>query len=60
MTTADHIATATAALDEARRKLEALTASPCGDDEVDDAVGGALADIEGQIGVLASLAVECV
>lgn len=59
MTTADHIAAATAILDEARRQLETLNASPCGDDEVDGAIAGALDDIEGQIGVLHSFNVEC-
>jgi hypothetical protein len=60
MTTADHIAAATAVLDEARRALETLAASPCGDEEVDNAIAGALDDIEGQIGVFASFAVECI
>lgn len=59
MTTVNHIAAATAALDEAVRTLEALAASPCGDGEVDGAVAGALGEIEGRFRVLHSLAVEC-
>jgi hypothetical protein len=58
--TAEHLASAIAALDSARLALEALEASPCGDDEVDEAITDALADIEANIGALRSLSQECV
>ena len=59
MTVAEQIATAAAALDEARRVLEALAASPCGDDDVDDAIAGALEDIESNIAGLHCFAEQC-
>ena len=59
MTTADHIAVAVSALDESRRALETLVASPCGDADVDDTISEALAGIEAQIGALHAFATEC-
>lgn len=59
-TTAEHIFAAVSALDDARCALEALTAAPCGDADIDQAVAGALEDIEAQIGTLAVHAAECV
>lgn len=59
MTTAEQIAAAVAVLDEARRALEALEAAPCGDDDVDGAITGALEDIDANIGALHSFSEQC-
>jgi len=58
MTPADHLAVAMAALDDARRTLETLTA--CGDGEVDEAIATARTDVEAHIAALRQLAGECV
>ena len=58
-TVADQISAAVAALDEARRALEVLAAVPSGNDNLDDAIAGALDDVEINIGVLRAFAEEC-
>lgn len=60
MTPAEQIAAATAALDEARRALEALSSSPCGDDDVDGAISDARETVEAEISGLYRLLRECV
>ena len=60
MTASEQLAAALKALDEARRSLEILAASPCGDSDIDDAIDGALEDIDGHIGNLHSFHEECV
>lgn len=58
-TVADQISAAAAALDEARRVLETLAAASSGNDNLNDAIAGALDDVEINIGVLRAFAEEC-
>ena len=52
MTPSEQIAAAIAAVDEARRALEALGASPCGNDEVDGAISDTCETLDAEIGGL--------
>ncbi len=60
VTAAEQAASALAALDQARRALEALAAKPCRDGDIDGAIGAALDDIDAHIGELESYRTECV
>ena len=60
MTPAEHIAAAVAALDAARRALEPLESSPCGDDDVDEIISAAVEEIEANIVALHYFSTECV
>ena len=59
MDTKEKIEAVLAALDEARRSLEALAADETGDEDVDGAVGDACATIEGEIAVFTKFLTEC-
>lgn len=60
MTPAEKLAAATAALDVARRAIEAIDGIVCGDDEIDEAVNDAGQTLDAEIGGLYRLIRECV